>query len=182
MLTGARYVEDSGGDPWGWQVAVVDWLQLVSLVIVATALMLNVLQIRHLARQTEETSRQASAATTALRQAAYQSILAGQTNIVSLYLHSPSMIEWHLASRGYPVGSEEENWRSISTLIRLNSHESTYLAYAAGLLDEDIWSGWVNVMTTDFAVPEFVTLWPLAKRFYARSFATFVDAEVVGRA
>jgi len=158
---------------------LIDWLQVLSIAFVAVALLLNVLQMRYLARQTNETSRQAVAANTALRQAAYQNMIAGQAEYRSLYINSPSMTKWHLASRGYETGSDEDDRRTLYTLVRLNSHESSFLAHAAGLLDDDVWHGWINVIRTDFEVPKFNAVWSHAKQFYARSFVAFVETEIV---
>ena len=135
--------------------------------------------MRYVARQTRETARQAAVATTALKQAAYQSMLAGQTEYRALYINTPSMMEWYLRSRGYDVGSEENNKRTLFALVRLNTHESTFLGHAGGLLDDDIWGGWRNVIRTDFAIPEFRSVWPRAKLFYAPSFVAFVDREII---
>jgi hypothetical protein len=160
-------------------VKLVDWLQILSIAFVVVALILNFLQMRYVARQTSETARQAIAATTALRQAAYQNMISGQADYRSLYIDSPSMTRWHLESRGYETGSEEDNRRTLYTLVRLNSHESSFLAHEAGLLDDDVWHGWKNVIKTDFQVPKFVAVWSHAKQFYARSFAAFIENEIV---
>jgi hypothetical protein len=160
-------------------MGIADWLQVISLATVAVALMLNVIQSRHTSKQAVEASRQTGAILASLKHGAYQSFAASQADLRSLFFNDPKMVQWYLASRGYGTRSEEANNRTLYVILRLNSHETTFLSYSAGLLDEDVWSGWLNVIKTDFEVAEFVETWPHAKVFYAQSFATFVDEAIL---
>ncbi|MBB2948975.1 hypothetical protein FB565_008761 [Actinoplanes lutulentus] len=156
---------------------LVDWLQILSIAFVAVALILNVLQMRYVSRQTNEAARQAFAANAALRQATYQNVLAQEFHFV--HFSNPSLIKLHLTSRGYETGSDEENQRTLYALTRINSHESTFLAYAAGLLDDDAWHGWRNVIRTDFESPKLNAIWPYARQFYAKSYVAFIETDIL---
>jgi hypothetical protein len=106
--------------------------------------------------------------------------LASQVEYRVFFLDNPKMMEWYLASRGYRLGSEDSNRRTLYVLVRLNAHESSYLSYASGLIDEDVWAGWLAVIRTDFTVKEFIQTWPHAKQFYARSFGEYIDHSILG--
>lgn len=160
-------------------MSLSDWLQVVSLAAVAIALFLNVWQNRLSAKQALEASRQSEAVLVSLRQGAYVNFLNSQAEYRAIGLADPEMLRWQLASRGYGVGSDLENRRTLFILVRLGSHESSFLSYSANLLDEDVWTGWRRVIESDFQVPEFVSVWAHGKQFFATSFVAFVDDEIL---
>ena len=92
---------------------------------------------------------------------------------------NPELLQWHLVTRGYPPGTHQQNLRRLYIMAKLDVHELNFVSYSGGLLAEDIWLGWRNVMTADFADPEFQESWAAAKHLYAPTFVTFVDRYLV---
>lgn len=74
-----------------------DWIQTVSLLAVAAALLVNVLQLRAVSRQTNSLER-------AVGQATYAADAQAASNIRLAFLKEDSeLLEWQLVTRGYPV-------------------------------------------------------------------------------
>lgn len=94
------------------------------------------------------------------------------------YVGDPALLRWHLEIRGYPVGDNDANRRTLYVLLKLDVHEETFLNHRNGCLDDDIWVPWQRVLRADFTVPEFIDLWPIAKPFFAQSFVAHVDEHI----
>lgn len=149
-----------------------DWIQTVAAALVFLALILNVLQLRHVANQSAALRR-------SLEQAAYGSLVDKHVESRTAYfLNDPELLAWHLSTRGYKSTSAERNKRRLYVLVKLEAHENNFLSYVAGLLNDEVWAAWRTVMEHDFAIDEYQEVWPVAKKFYAASFATFVDNEI----
>jgi hypothetical protein len=151
-------------------VDIADWIQSLSLLLVAGALVVSI-------RQTKAVAHQARQATRALQDATLQYYVHNQNSSrETFFLNHPELLSWHLSTRGYPATTEAENLRRIYVLNRFTIHEYNYLAHSAGQFNDDIWAGWKNVVLVDFnQVPEFREMWPAAKRFLAPSFVMFIE-------
>jgi hypothetical protein len=158
-----------------------DWIQAATLVAVAVALLLNVRQNREVARQTQELTLQNATIAASLQQSAHQAMISvPSANRAALLRDNPELLAWHMTLRGYPPGTYHQNLRRLFILSKLDVHELTFISYSDGLLAEDIWLGWRNVIAEDFTDPDFVESWATAKHLYAPSFVGYVDAQVVG--
>jgi hypothetical protein len=147
-----------------------DWIQSLSLLLVAGALIVSI-------RQTRAVAHQARQATRALQDATHQSFVRNQNGSrEAFFLDHPELLSWHLSSRGYPSTSAAENLRRLYVLNKFDIHEYNYLSHMAGQFSSDIWEGWKNVMHMDFdQVPEFREMWPVASRLLAPSFVKFIE-------
>lgn len=85
------------------------------------------------------------------------------------------MLRWYLSTRGYKTSTHEQNKRALYILIKLESYEGLYLSHTDGILRSDIWQAWLEVLKVDFEISEFRSIWPAAKRFYAKPFVNLVD-------
>jgi hypothetical protein len=156
-------------------MSLADWLQTLSLVIVAATVAITAWQSRHVAAQSREVTRQSALAATALGQAAHQTLVGhGAGYLSSMLSDEPDLLAWFLASRGLPTGDPEANKRYMILFQRLEVHETTYLSYVRGLLSEDVWRGWRRVIELDAATPEFTVVWPIVADTYSRRFGGFV--------
>lgn len=168
-------------------MATSDWVQLVSLVAVVAALLLNARQNREVARQTRELTRQTQELTlqnsvflTSMQQNAYLAMVTQPAELrISFLKENPELLAWHLAARGYRPGGHTENLRRLYVLLRLDMHELNFVNHGEGLLTDDVWTGWSNVLKADFSEVEFREAWQVAKHLYAPSFVVFVD-QLVG--
>jgi hypothetical protein len=161
-----------------------DWIQAATLVSVAVALLLNVRQNREIARQTKEMNRQNTVVLGSLQQSAYHAMLTQPTALrVSFLKDNPALLEWHMTGRGYPPGTYEQNLRRLYIMLKLETHEMCFISHIDGLLTDEVWTGWSNVVRTDLADVEFQETWALARNFYAPSFVAFVDGLIteIGR-
>jgi hypothetical protein len=157
-------------------VAVADWIQAGTLFLIAAALLLNVRQNRELARQTLELVRQNATIASSLRQNAHLAISNPPSTIrASLLLNNPELLQWHLGLRGLPAGTPQENLRRLFIMAKVEVHELNFLSHRDGMLSEDIWSGWRNVMASDFVDSEFQESWTAVKHSYAPTFVAYVD-------
>ena len=171
----SRYRET--GTMWaGARMNTSDWIQAATLGAVAIALLLNLRQNREVARQTQELTQQNSVFLRSTQQDAYR-VMVTHPNAprVSFLKDDPEMLAWHLESRGYQPGTYQQNLRRLYVLLRLDTHELNFISHAQGLLTDDVWTGWWNVLKADFTDAEFYEAWAAAKHFYAPSFVTFVD-------
>lgn len=154
-------------------MSTADWIQSIAAILVFAALILNVLQLRQVTGQTEALRR-------SLEQAAYGSTWATHASSRTAYfLQDPELLAWHLSSRGYETSTAEENRRRLYALVKLESHEASYLSHANGLLSSEVWNAWRTVMMEDLSVPEFRSVWGVGKQFYAASFVRFIDSEIL---
>jgi len=150
-------------------VDLAAWIQAVSLIFVSAALLLGALQLK-------EVSKQSKALRESLNQAAYGSMIETATDAWSGYFRDdPELLEWHLSSRGYKTTSPAENKRRLYAIVKFEEHEANFIAHQQGLIREDVWSAWYNVMEADFDIVEFREVWPVAKKFYAIEYTRFVD-------
>jgi hypothetical protein len=157
-----------------------EWIQVATLIAVAVALLLNVRQNREVALQTRELIRQNAAIAASLQQSAHQALINQPTNLrAALLPDNPELLQWHLTSRGYPPGTHQQNLRRLYFMAKLEVHELNFVSYTDGLLADDIWVGWRNVMAADFADVEFRESWTAVKHLYAPSFVAFVDGSRV---
>ena len=150
----------------------VDWLQLASILLVVVALALNVLQLR-------EVSNQSHAQASALNQLAY----GGVANLASdprflLFPNDPELLTWYLKSRGFKATTPSENKRRLYVMAKLIQHETNFVNHTAGLLTDESWAAWFNVLRADLAISEFREIWSSSRDIYAESFAAFVDSLV----
>jgi len=150
-------------------VTVTDWIQAVSAVLVLVALILSILQLRAATEQT-------LALRQSIEEAAQTSLVGNQSDLRTLYLRDdPALLAWYLSTRGYKCTSPEENKRRIFALVKLESHEASYLRHSKGLLDEEIWTAWKRVIELDFRMPEFREAWADARGLFVNSFMEFID-------
>ena len=150
-------------------VNITDWIQSLSLLLVAGALIASIFQTRAVAHQARQ-------ATAALQATTHQSFVYNQNGSrEAFFLDRPELLSWHLSSRGYPETNAAENLRRLYVLNKLDIHEYNYLSFRSGHFRDDIWAGWKNVMQEDFRQPEFREMWPVARRLYAPSFKNFIE-------
>lgn len=154
-------------------MSLSNWLQTVSLLGVAIALLMNARQIREMTSQAHSMLR-------SLEQSAYQQQIRTHADYRALFFKDDArLLSWHLHTRGYTALSHRRNKRSLYVLVKLDEHEANYLSYTGGLLAENVWQAWHEVIKADFGVPEFREVWTNAKRFYVASFAQFIDNEIL---
>jgi hypothetical protein len=159
-----------------------DWFQALTLVAVAVALLLNVRQNREVARQTQELTRQNTVILGSMQQNAYQAMLTYPTALrVSFLKDNPELLAWHLTSRGVPATTYEHDLRRLYIILKLETHEMCFVSHAQGLLTDDVWAGWWNVVNTDLMDPDFQETWLSVRHFFAPSFAAFVDGLIRDR-
>ncbi|WP_433785035.1 hypothetical protein ACQPX6_01835 [Actinomycetospora sp. CA-101289] len=94
-------------------------------------------------------------------------------------IDDPVLLEWHLRARGYPTSSHEENKRRLYLLVRLEAHESNFLAWQQKLLNTETWAAWERLLRADTRIKEFRDVWPSARQLYVKSFAEEVDRLIV---
>lgn len=146
-----------------------DLVQTATLAIVAITVVIS-------ARQSREAARQSAFALNALRQDAHQTMVGHSAGyLTTLLTGEPELLSWFLKSRGIPVVSDEINKRHMLMFLRLDAHETTYLAYLDGSLPEDIWSGWHRVIELDAQTPEFRAIWRVVEDTYSARFAALID-------
>ena len=59
--------------------------------------------------------------------------------------------------------------------MKLDSHESNFINYKDGLVEEEMWLAMLSVLKADFEILEFRRTWTNAKRFYELTFVEYVD-------
>ena len=155
------------------QMRPSDWIQIIAAAFVFLALVLNILQLR-------QATRQSAAFLRSLEQGAYGALVNKNLETkMTHFLVDPELLAWFLSTRGYLSTSFEENKRRLYVLVELESHESNFLSHVNGLLADEVWAAWKTVMEHGFATDEYREMWPVARKFYAVSFVTFVDNEIL---
>ena len=150
-----------------------DWIQIIAASLVSVALVLNVLQLYQVARQSAVLLR-------SLERGAHGSLVNKNLETKTThFLFDQELLAWHLSGRGYNSTSFEENKRRLYVLVELESHESNFLSHASGLLAGELWAAWKTVMAHGFATDEYREMWPVARKFYAASFGIFADNEIM---
>lgn len=154
-----------------------DVVQIVSVIAVATALIFNYRQARETGRQANETARQVQVSTSILKHDAGRQLTDYETEMLISYLTPhPTLLEWFLRTRGLSVGTHDENLRQLFIFIRTDVHAFAFRGHRSGQLDDQAWTAWLNVITLDFATPEFRALWPVVCDQYPSEFSHFVEA------
>jgi hypothetical protein len=101
---------------------ISDWIQTIAAVLVFLALILNVLQLRHVANQSMAFRR-------SLEQGAYGSLVDKHLGSRATYvINDPELLAWHLPTRGYKSTCFEQNKRRLYVLVKLELHENNFLA------------------------------------------------------
>jgi hypothetical protein len=176
-MCAARYARYSISGGAGGPVDVGDLLQTISLSAVAITIGLSVVQNRHVAAQTREAVQQSRLAQSDLKQAAHLNTVANSSlYLAQLASSDPGMLEWFLASRGIPPATAEINKRYMLMYLRMEVHETTYIAYLDGALHKDVWGGWERVIELDLATAEFRAVWAVVRDSYAQRFGDYVEA------
>jgi uncharacterized membrane protein len=110
----------------GFILNIADWIQSLSLLLVAGALIASIFQTRAVAHQARQ-------ATTALQATTHQSFVHNQNGSrEAFFLDRPELLSWHLSSRGYPETNAAENLRRLYVLNKLDIHEYNYLFVQGG--------------------------------------------------
>jgi hypothetical protein len=157
-------------------VSTGDWIQAATLIAVAVALLLSSRQNREVARQTRALSEQNTLIDASLRHGAYQAMVSQAHGLrLAIVRDNPELLAWHLSCRGLTPGDRDQNVRLLFILLKLDSHELNFVSHSEGLLTDDVWAGWLNVLKADFADVDFLNAWGPVRHLYAPSFAAFVD-------
>ncbi len=155
---------------------LIDLLQLISLIAVVITLLVTLMQTRQVARQTRELSYQTKSLQGSLEQSIYQSVNSAHDEYRTMLMKDDRrMLSWYLSTRGYAISNHQENRRTLYVIIKPETHEGIYLSYMDGLLRQNVWEAWQEVLKADLKIPHFRSTWPAAKRFYAKLFTDFVD-------
>ena len=158
---------------------LADWLQVVSLAAVVVALLLNYRQARETARQAKEASKQVAISVSMSKQEAYRQLTNYGANFNAILFQSgDDLLSWFLSSRGIPVGSHEQNLRSMYMFVRMDVHESVYLSHQDSFLDDNAWGAWRRVVEADVSTPEFRAVWQAVAEHYVAAFGVFVDTMI----
>lgn len=155
---------------------ISDWLQSISLITVAVTLLITAVQSRQAIKQTQNLAKQTEYIQKTLEHGAYQTLNTGFDIRMVFFKDDPSMLRWYLSERGYSVSGHRNNKRALYLQIKLDIHENNYLNYKKGLLADEVWQAWYEVLRVDTKISEFRTVWRAAKRFYEKSFVQFVDS------
>jgi hypothetical protein len=154
---------------------ISDWLQTISLIAVAVTLVITAIQSRQVIKQTQHLARQTEYVQKTLEQNA--SLNSTQDTLrITFFKDDASMLKWYLSESGYPVSSHRKNKRILYLQIKLDNYETNYLNHQGGLLSDEVWQAWCEVLKADIGKPEFRMAWRAAKRFYDKSFVRFVDS------
>jgi hypothetical protein len=158
---------------------LADWLQIISLLAVVVALLLNYRQARETAKQATEASKQVTVSTTMMRQDAYRQMTNYGANFNAILFQSgEDLLQWFLASRGIPTGTHEQNLRHMFMFVRMDVHESVYLSHKEDFLEDSAWEAWRQVLLADAATVEFRAVWRAACLHYVGDFRSYVDSIV----
>jgi hypothetical protein len=164
-------------------MALADWLQVFSLLVVAAALVLNVNQNRHIARQTGEMVSQTRAAARSAELSAHQTIGSSNVDFSYFFHQDPAALRWLLTSKGYPASNDPSvNVRILYAIRRFDEHESIFLSWHNGLISDQIWEPWSRVLERDLGIPEFEQVLPKVRQYYATPFVELLDEFVARRA
>jgi hypothetical protein len=155
---------------------IPELLQSISLLAVTATLIISVVQNRQALRQTSELSRQTDSIKKSLEQSAYQELnTTHDAYRIAFLKDDAAMLRWYLATRGYATSTPQHNRRTLYIMMKLDNHEENFINHRDGLLPEEIWKGWHEVLNADVKIPEFRRTWINARRFYSASFVDFVD-------
>lgn len=148
---------------------VAELVQIGSLLVVATALVFNAIQVRLLARQNQTLTGTAE-------KSAYDALAATQAQSrVTFFIDDPALLEWYLTTRGVPSCGEERNKRVLYAMYKFDLHEYNYVNHRRGHLEADVWTSWQGVVERDLAVEEFRYVWRHARTWYVRQFVQYID-------
>jgi hypothetical protein len=147
-----------------------DWVQAASLLLVSLTLLLTLLQLR-------EVTKQSAALAITLQQGSHTAFQAGVVGYLGAWTKDDEdLLAWHLRSRGYSVSDDPAlNKPTVYLLYKLEIHELNVLNHGKGVLAPELWDAWLTVMRVDVALPEFQQVWPVAKQYYAKPLADLVD-------
>jgi uncharacterized protein YjbI with pentapeptide repeats len=158
-------------------VKLSDVLQIVSLIAVVVALLLNYRQARETGRQAQETARQVQISNLALKHDSYRQSITNNTSFKNaIFLQHPPMLEWYLSSRSIPPGTYDDNLKLIYLFRQFDVHESVFMAHHADALPPEAWVAWVEVIKTDVEIPEFDTVWIKVRHSYVVEYVAFVES------
>lgn len=160
-------------------MSLADLLQTVSLGAVAITIGLSAIQNRHAAAQSREAAQQSKLAQSDVKQAAHQNTVGHSASfLASLATSETDLLAWFLQSRGIPPASVKTNLRYMLMYLRMEVHETTYLAHLDGALPGDVWGGWERVIALDAATSEFRAIWPIVSDSYAARFGEYIDSVI----
>jgi hypothetical protein len=150
-------------------MTLVDWIQFVSGLLVAAALVATVLQLR-------EVSRQSRVFLTALQ---HNGHVTGKEDLrITFFREDPELLSWYLRSRGYKTTTPVEDRCRLYILAKLNLHEARFVERQSGLLGGQGWDAWAKVIAADISLPEFQEVWQTAREIHTATFVAFVDGQV----
>lgn len=153
-----------------------DTLQIISLLAVVIALLLNYRQARETGRQAQETARQVQISNLALRHESYRQTFTNNGSVKdAILLQNPALLEWYLTTRSIPPGSHDDNLRMLYIYRQLDVHESAFMACTADALPSGAWTAWLEVIRTDIAIAEFESVWLCRRSSYVAEFAALID-------
>jgi hypothetical protein len=149
-------------------MSLAEWTQLLSELLVVAALTLTLLQLR-------EANRQNRAFFATFR---HNGHVTGREDLrLTFFREDPELLSWYLRSRGYETSTPMEDRRRLYILAKLNLHESRFINHQSGVLGDESWSAWLQVVRGDFALPEYREVWETARRIYSSSFVAFIDEQ-----
>jgi succinate dehydrogenase flavin-adding protein (antitoxin of CptAB toxin-antitoxin module) len=151
-------------------MSIADWVQVISVMLLAGALILSVYQMQQILRQT------ATMRVEHFNNLSTSIMQAHTDQRATFLLHDPDLLEWYLNQRGYRTTTEGENRRRLFALVKFDTHESIYLRNVKGMMDESMWRAWRRVLEVDLTVPIFPDVWGNGRQFYDERFAQFVDS------
>jgi hypothetical protein len=151
-------------------MSIGDWIQAISLLLVAFTLLLGFFQLR-------EIDKQSTLSVEVIERTSYDTFKVNLSDHLWLR-EDPELVEWHLRIRGYPLGSLLENKKTLLLLNRLENHEENVMKNDQRTLDPELWEAWKAVISTEVALPEFRALWSAAKPYFARTLVKMVDEAI----
>jgi hypothetical protein len=157
----------------GDRVTIADWVQVLSLLLVAGALALTYLQLREVARQT----RLGTAATELGATRDY--VDSSWLSRAEFFLSKPDLLNWHLEMRGVRQETEAADRRVMYVLAKMDAHESNFMSFKQSVLRRESWLAWNEVLKDDFRFVEYHETWEKTKVFYAQEFIDYLDREIV---
>jgi hypothetical protein len=154
-----------------------DVVQAASLLAVVVTLIVSMRQNREMVRQTQEAARQSMTTAASLRR---ESIL-GMVNHVTDFTYSAmsrdsALLAWFLGARGFPAdATEREQHRYFFLWTRLFLHQSHHVERLEGLIPDDIWEYWLNVIRFDVGSAGFDVVWATVGHTYIPTFRAFIE-------
>jgi hypothetical protein len=156
---------------------VADLLQGASIFVLSIALLISFRQTRLIAKQSIEIAKQTSALASSLRRDSYQGMVrhVGEYTDTAM-ARDPALLEWFLASRGFPIGSATDNNRLFFLWVRLGIHQSHYFERMEGLVSDDTWHYWCATIKYDIESSGFDTVWEIISHTYTPGFIAFINS------